>query len=250
MDRSDSGATETAAPAFWFDAISWASPAMRLLESDIACASRCDLHVMISGENGAGKKTMAQRLHRQSRRAPAPLVITRLTDEATSSEILAPWLLDSARGGTIMLEHPQLMSPSVQTRLLEYLERSSAKKTQLGTELKHDVRLLTVTSDDLFGFVETDRFSDALFYRLNTIHLIVPPLRDRREDVRPLLDYFLSAYSRTARPRFSADAWERLTTYAWPGNVEELRAAIEQLVSRELSRPIELCDLPSEMNQD
>lgn len=249
MDLTTSGAMLSAKPAHRWEAIAWASSAMRNLEGDIASARQLDCNVMISGEDGVGKKAVAQRLQRQSRRALRPFVVMHASDVLNRTDVIIPALLESAQNGTILFENPHRMALPVQSRLLKCIEHGTVRgRTRPQFVDDYDVRFLTVTSCDLFGLVQIDRFCESLFYRLNPIHLIIPPLRERPEDISILLGHFFSTDRRaTTLPRFSAAAWERVVTYPWPGNVRELRAAAATLASRELPRPVEPDDLPTYM---
>jgi two-component system nitrogen regulation response regulator NtrX len=185
---------------------------MRDLEADIACALRFDLNVLVTGESGAGKTSIARRIYREGCRPT---------------------------NGTIFVDDPERMSVPTQLRLLRVIEETTARG--------HRVRLITVTASDLFELVQFEQFCEPLFYRLNTIHLAVPPLRDRPEDIPLLLRYFLSLYARRSVPRFSTAAWQRLVTYAWPGNLRELRVVAQTLAVRELPRLVEPADLPPDI---
>jgi DNA-binding NtrC family response regulator len=247
MNLTPSGAMLAGTPAHRLEAIAWASSAMRSLEVDIGCARTLDCNVMISGETGVGKKAVAHRLHRQSRRASRPLVVMR-APALNSTDLLTPSLLEAAPDGTILVEDPQRMSPPVQSGLLQFVERRRSRGgARQGVVDSHDVRVLTVTSCDLFELVRLDQFCESLFYRLNPIHLIIPPLRERPEDIAVLLEYFFSIHGRATVLRLSDAAWQQIVTYTWPGNVRELRAVAATLSSRELPRFIESDDLPPYM---
>jgi DNA-binding NtrC family response regulator len=198
---------------------------------------------MISGESGVGKKAVAHRLHRQSGRSSRPLVIMPAPD-ALSSTDLTESLRAASPDSTILLEDPQRTSPFVQSLLLQFVERRiSPAAATAGNVNSHDMRFLTITSCDLFELVRRDQFCESLFYRLNPIHLVIPPLRARPEDIAVLLEHFFSIYPRAARPRLSAEAWHQVITYAWPGNIRELKAVAATLIARELPHPFESDDL-------
>jgi len=228
-----------------FDAPIWASLAMREMEADIACAVRCELNVLITGEKGVGKTSVAERIHRQSRRASVPLVIARAPGGVEAPDRFERALLEAFPDGAVLLENPELLSPEMQSRLERFVERveirgsSRQAHAQIG-----QVRVITATSSDLFGLVRGRRFGESLFYRLNSIHLVIPPLRDRAEDIPALLQQFLSASAAAAPvPFLSAGARQELEAYRWPGNLLELRAVAETLAS--LDRPrVETDDLP------
>jgi two-component system response regulator AtoC len=245
MELSALGAMVTARSRLRPETVQWASAAMRNVELDIASARTLDCNVLISGESGVGKKTIACRLYRQSRRASKPLVIFSAADVLNSMELLNIALLEARPDGTILLEEPHRTSPSVQSRLLQFVERriGHSGAREIAGE-GHDVRLLTVTSRDLFELVQRDQFIESLFYRLNPIHLIIPPLRTRPEDIAVLLEYFFPLDAGVL-PALSADAWQQVIRHTWPGNVRELREVATALASRNLHRTIESADLPT-----
>jgi DNA-binding NtrC family response regulator len=229
--------------------VSWASSAMRDLETEIAFAVRCDLNVMITGEGGVGKKSIAHRVHRESR-AAAPLVIARSPGALDTAEALDRALLDAKPDGTVLLEDVDRMSRSMQSWLLDTIAKCRTRRSA-ARDLLHGghVRFVSTTSRDLFELVQFDQFSERLFYRLNTTHLIVPPLRERPEDIPVLLRHFFSLHTSTAVPRLSAAAWQRLMAYAWPDNLRELKTVADTLAVSRLPRLLEPDDLPPNIRQ-
>ena len=226
------------------DAMFWASRAMLALEEDIACALRCDLNVMVSGERGVGKTAVARRIHFESRRGRGPLVISRTDDTAGA---LHPAALNAPSGATILVHDPDRLSPSMQCRLLTLIERGTmrpARTVRLGAA-NHGLRFITTTRSDLLELVRCERFDESLFYRLNPIHLVIPPLRVRPEDIPLLLCHFMLQFAGTA-PRLSPAAWDALVKYEWPGNVCELKAVAARLASVE-RRMLQPSDLPPEI---
>jgi two-component system response regulator AtoC len=221
----------------------WASMAMRELDRDIACAVQFDARVMISGEKGAGKKFVAHLIHQRSARGKTPFVIANCRDlmedglRSGSADQFKHGLLMTADNGTLLIEEIDKIPAPMQPRLLQFLE----------SEMKNhsDLRLMTATSTDLFARVRSKLFSEHLFYRLNRIHLVIPALRDRVEDIPILFRHYLSFYARTEVPRLSTAAWDRLGAYAWPGNVQELKAVTKTVAVHELARLVEPDDLPS-----
>jgi DNA-binding NtrC family response regulator len=226
------------------DAMFCASRAMLALEEDIDCAVRCDVNVMVSGERGVGKTSVARRIHFGSRRGRVPLVISRTNDAAGE---LDPAMLNATHGATVLVEDPERLSPAAQGRLLRFIEQRATRGGPAGRTFvpNHGLRFITTTRSDLFELVRRQRFDESLFYRLNAIHLVVPPLRVRREDIPPLLCHFMSQFARTA-PRLSPAAWDFIVKYPWPGNIRELKALAATLASIE-RRMLQPSDLPPEI---
>jgi DNA-binding NtrC family response regulator len=239
-----SGAASSSSPVFRRDAMFWASRAMLALEEDIDCALRCDLNVMVSGERGVGKTSVARRIHFESRRGRIPLVISRTSDAAGE---LDPAMLNATHGVTVLVEDPERLSPAMQCRLLRFIEHRTTRGGPTGSTFvpNHGLRFITATRHDLFELVRFQRFDKSLFYRLNAIHLVVPPLRVRREDIPPLLCHFMSQFARTA-PRLSPAAWDFIVKYPWPGNIYELKAVAATLASIE-RRMVQPSDLSPEI---
>jgi DNA-binding NtrC family response regulator len=229
----------------------WASAAMRELEHDIACAIQSDARVLISGERGTGKKLIAHLIHQQSARGQAPFIIANGQDIAESlsqsrpgSDSAQPFkhgLWKRANNGILLIEEIDKIPMPMQLQLLQFLE----------SEMKNgsDVRLMTATHTDLFARVRANQFSDDLFYRLNLIHLVIPALRDRPEDIPILFRHYLSSYARAEVPRLSTAAWDQLVAYPWPGNVQELKAVTEKMAVHALPRLVEPEDLPSHLGR-
>jgi DNA-binding NtrC family response regulator len=209
--------------------LKWVSPIMRPLEDDMACAIQSDSNVLISGESGAGKKFVAQAIHQRSRRRSAPFVI-------------ANWpacFSNAAGNGTLLIDDIEKITPRLQLELLRFTDRDSTNPCEL--------RLMTVASTDVFARVQINQFRSDLFYRLNVMHLKIPALRDRPEDIPILFHHYLRGYARAHLPRLSSAATQRLVAYAWPGNVSELKTTARALAQQDLARLIEPNDLPSPM---
>ncbi len=220
---------------------------MRTLEHDMACAIQSDASIMISGESGAGKKFVARLIHQRSARGQAPFIIANCQDimesvphDSLGSGLADPFkhgLLKTADNGTLLIEEVDKIPVPMQPYLLRFLE----------SEMKNssDLRLVTATRTDLFARVRSNQFNNALFYRLNCIHLVIPALRDRPEDIPILFRHYLSFYARAEVPRLSTAAWDRLVAYPWPGNLQELKAVTEKVAVHDRARLVEPDDLPS-----
>jgi transcriptional regulator with PAS, ATPase and Fis domain len=208
-------------------------------------AAESDAKVLITGESGVGKELFAREIHQRSRRANAPLITVNcagLTETLLESELFGhdrgsftgayrdkPGKLELAAGGTLFLDEVGEMSLRMQALLLRFLENGEVQRVGSSERLRQvDARVITATNRNLADRVASGDFREDLLYRLRVIHIHVPPLRDRRPDIRPLVEFFAS---RRARPvKFSEPAMELLQRYRWPGNVRELQNVVEQAI--------------------
>ena len=243
------------------------SSACRAIENEIECASNTDAKVLITGESGVGKEVVAKLIHHRSRRARSPLVTINcagIPDTLLASELFGHvrgsftdayrdkegWL-EQANGGTIFMDEIGEMSTQMQSLLLRFLENGEIQR--VGSERRTtsvDVRVITATNRRLLERVATGEFREDLFYRLNVVHIEIPPVRERREDIPVLLAHFLRECSLTHRvelPELSPDAQAQLEAYGWPGNVRQLRNVVERLVVRAGRGIITSADLPREV---
>jgi DNA-binding NtrC family response regulator len=139
-----------------------------------------------------------------------------------------------------VIEDAERMSPGFQSRLLAYIEQQPAPPAA-----GRHVRFITVANSSLFDLVRCDEFCEPLFYRMNTIHVMIPPLRDRPGDIPVLLRHFMSTAGQLRPARLTPAAWQRLMTYEWPGNIPELREVADALIALRIERAIDLPDLPA-----
>jgi transcriptional regulator with PAS, ATPase and Fis domain len=223
-------------------------------------AARSDAKVLITGESGVGKDLIAQHIHAHSQRTRGSYVAVNcagLTESLLESELFGhvrgsftgayrdkPGKLQIADRGSLFLDEVGEMSLRMQALLLRFLENGEIQSVGSDkTRCTVDVRVIAATNRDLAELVGQGQFREDLLYRLRVIHLHVPPLRDRRDDIRPLALHFLA---RAERPVLLSDeAWEALERYRWPGNVRELQNVIEQVVWLAADdRPLSLQDLP------
>jgi transcriptional regulator with PAS, ATPase and Fis domain len=238
---------------------------IKRLREDIAYAARADAKVLITGESGAGKELVARAIHDGSARSSGPFMTINcagIPETLLESELFGhvrgsftgafrdrPGLLESARRGTVFLDEVGEMSLRMQGLLLRFLETGEIQR--VGADLmvqRVDVRVVAATNRPLNQDIEEKRFRSDLYYRLNVIHLVVPSLRERRDDVPLLLKHFVDSYARrynTTPCQFSDEAQAMLTAYDWPGNVRELERVIERVVTMTPSGPIQLDDLPA-----
>ena len=251
MNRRTSPGASSGTNTHGAQGLPWANAAMRELEVDIACAIQSDAKVMITGESGVGKRFVAHLIHQRSRRGPAPFVIVNCQDIAGSRpqskpdcESAQPFThgsLKRADNGTLLIDEIQKIPMPMQLQLLRSIESEMTNGS--------NVRLITATRTNLLERVRSNQFRNDLFYRLNVIHLIIPALRDRPEDIPILFHHYLSLNARADVPRLSAAAVQRLVAYPWPGNVQELKAAAETLAVQDLPRLVEPDDLPSHIGR-
>jgi NtrC-family two-component system response regulator AlgB len=232
---------DEAAPEVTFETL---SPRMRALLDVLDKAARHDVPVLLSGENGTGKSALARRVHQTSGRAKGPFVVVNcptLSEELLASELFGhvrgaftgavrdqPGRVESADDGTLFLDEIGELSPTLQAKLLRFVQEKAFERVGENTTRTADVRIVAATNRDLPAEVAAGRFREDLLYRLNTFELAVPPLRQRREDIAPLGRRFLAFFARGRALELDADAEAALVAYAWPGNLRELRNAMER----------------------
>jgi DNA-binding NtrC family response regulator len=205
-----------------------------------------DSTVLVSGETGSGKEMVAKLLHARSGRAKRPFVVVEcaaLQEELLQSELFGhergaftgadrkkPGLFEVADGGTIFLDEIGEVSPTTQVKLLRVLDSSTFRHVGGTSEINVDVRVVAATNRDLEGMVRQGLFREDLFYRLSTIILKVPPLRERGDDIDLLADHFIKILNDrfSLRKRIGPHARELLRLHGWPGNVRELLHAVER----------------------
>src|SRR6202789_1830829 len=202
--------------------------------------------VLLTGESGTGKDQLARWIHERGSRHDAPFLkidCASLPSELVESELFGhergaftgavarkPGRLEMAQTGTIVLDEIAALAPGMQAKLLRVLEERSFERLG-GTEtLRMEARLMALTNTDIAKAVETGRFREDLFFRLNVLAIHVPPLRERRADIVPLASHFLARLTPVhgrAEASFDPESLKVLQAYAWPGNVRELKNAVE-----------------------
>lgn len=244
-----------------------ASPAIATLQDEIFYAARCDAKVLITGESGAGKEIVARLIHAASARSRAALVTVNCA--ALSETLLETELFGHVRGsftgayrdrlgafeqahkGTVFMDEVGETSPRMQGLLLRFLETGEIQRVGSDqVQNRVDVRVVAATNRVLVEAVANKTFREDLYYRLNVIHLRVPPLRERAEDIPELLRFFLDQFSRQYQvecPTLTAEATQTLLEHPWPGNVRELKNVVERLVVRDKGGEIRRDDLPLEL---
>ena len=225
------------------------SPAMQRLLTMIKKVAVTDANVLITGENGTGKELIAKMIHRYSPRAAETLIIVDMgavTETLFESELFGhvkgaftdakadrSGKFEAADGGSLFLDEIGNLSYPLQAKLLSALQTRHITRVGSDKSISVDIRLISATNKNLFKSVKKGEFREDLLYRINTIHLEVPPLRERREDIPQLADFFLRRLARKygkSDLKLGEKALCKLESYAWPGNVRELEHAIEKAV--------------------
>ncbi|PKP52486.1 MAG: sigma-54-dependent Fis family transcriptional regulator [Bacteroidetes bacterium HGW-Bacteroidetes-1] len=225
------------------------SPAMQKVMSTVNKVAKTDANILILGENGTGKEVIARALHRASQRAGEVFIsvdLGAITESLFESELFGykkgaftdakedrAGRFEAAHKGTIFLDEIGNLSPNLQSKLLSVLQ--SRKVVRLGSskEITIDVRLICATNMPLYQMVNEGKFRQDLLYRINTVEIKLPALRERTEDIEPLVDHFLDLYCKKykmPKKRLNASTLKRLCTHHWPGNIRELQHAVERAV--------------------
>jgi DNA-binding NtrC family response regulator len=238
------------------------SPVMRPVLDIIARVGPSDANVLITGEHGTGKGLVAQALHTASPRASRAMVTINaggVSEGVFESELFGHvkgaftdarqdriGRFEMADGGTLFLDEIANVPLGQQQKLLRVLERGEFERLGSSTTRKADVRLISATNADVDAEVVAGRFRQDLLFRLNTVEVQLPPLRDRREDIPLLAEHFLAIHAvryRKALAGFESAAMQALCLYPWPGNVRELDHAVERAVLMAQSDQIRVGDL-------
>ena len=225
------------------------SAALHHVIDQIRLVARTDVNVLIQGESGVGKEVIAKAIHAMSRRRHKPLVIVNcgaIPEGLIESELFGAEKgaftgaverrsghFEEADGGTIFLDEIGEMPLAAQVRLLRVLETGEYSRVGSSTLRKTDARVIAATNKDLAAEVRAGRFREDLYYRLSIVEIKVPPLRERPEDILPLLDAFLHEFAQrynTPAKTLTPEARQMLVRYRWPGNVRELKNLAQQIV--------------------
>ncbi|MBW2066714.1 MAG: sigma-54-dependent Fis family transcriptional regulator [Deltaproteobacteria bacterium] len=225
--------------------------------------------VLITGPSGTGKELIAKAIHYESPRKDRPFISMNcgaLTETLLESELfghergaftgavaLKKGRFELADGGTLFLDEVGEMPSALQVKLLRVLQEMEFERVGGTRTIRVNVRLLSASNRDLKEDVQTGRFRKDLYYRLNVIHIEVPPLKERTEDIRPLVHHFIKKYRQEqgrGDMELTPDAWKALYSYSWPGNVRELENVIERAVVLNPGERIGLDDLPPELLGD
>lgn len=266
---SDSGARASGARSKTNVELSGQSAETRALQQEIERVARSDAKVLITGESGVGKEIVARSIHVRGPRSAhvfAPVNCAGLPETLLESELFGhvkgsftgayrdkPGKLETAHMGTIFLDEVGEMTLRMQGLLLRFLETGELQKVGAdGSGRIVNVRVIAATNRNLREMITQGTFREDLFYRLNVIHIVVPPLRERREDIPALIDRFLGQFAAANRSTISSvsqPAMKALYDYSWPGNVRELENVIERLVVTVQGPTIEVDHLSPEIRE-
>jgi two-component system response regulator AtoC len=225
------------------------SPQMREIQQVIEQAARADVTVLVCGETGVGKELVARAIHAHSLRRRAAFIkvnCAAMPRELLESELFGhergaftgahqrkPGRFELADGGTIFLDEIGELHAALQAKLLHVLQDGEFSRVGGRHNIRVDVRTICATNRDLAREVAAGRFREDLFYRLNVINILVPPLRERREEIPGLVDYFVQRYSRVfnvAERELSPEVMQAFLAYHWPGNIRELENFIKRMI--------------------
>lgn len=225
------------------------SSVMEKVRRDIAKVAATDATVLILGENGTGKDLAAQAIHHASDRRGQPLVcvdMASLNEQIIESELFGHvkgaftgadqgriGRFEAAKGGTLFMDEIGNLGPGVQAKLLRALQDGAIVRTGSNESIDVDVRVISATNQPLYEMIETDAFREDFLFRLNTIEIHLPPLRERGGDVELLFQHFLQLYQAKHQKEFKAPSGkllEHLLSYDWPGNIRELQHSVERAI--------------------
>ncbi|MDP8979125.1 MAG: sigma 54-interacting transcriptional regulator [Acidobacteriota bacterium] len=234
-------------PNVGFEIIAESEEMQRLMHFARRVAASEVSTILLRGESGAGKDVIANFLHHGSARASQPFLAINcaaIPDTLLESELFGyekgaftdaraqkKGILELASGGTVFLDEIGEMAPSLQAKLLRVLEEQKVRRLGGAADVDVDLRVITATNQDLAQAIQQGRFRLDLYYRINVIQIVVPPLRDHKQDLLPLANHFIASYNRKfkrAIQGLSPEAAEALLAHDWPGNIRELRNAIER----------------------
>ncbi|MGC2527093.1 MAG: sigma-54 dependent transcriptional regulator [Candidatus Acidiferrum sp.] len=243
-----------------------ASTAMQKVYQSVEALAGTNASVVLRGESGVGKELVASAIVQCGNRADKPYIClncSALPESLMESELFGyekgaftgadeakPGLIESAHGGTLFLDEITTLHPSLQSKLLRALQERSVQRLGGRTARKIDFRLIAATNEDLEDCVRKGRFREDLYFRINVVPIIVPPLRERKGDISLLVDHFLRIYCASSKKPLKAvkpDVLEIFEDYKWPGNVRELENVTQRLVVMVNSPVITLEHLPQQL---
>jgi len=251
---------------FGFEGVIGNSPQMHRLITLLQQIAPTDSTVLIQGENGTGKELVARAIHQNSRRKSKPFVplnISALSESILESELFGHekgsftgaerrrvGQFEFANGGTLFLDEVGEMPMNTQIKLLRVLEDGHITRVGANEQIRVNVRLVAATNADLKEMVRAGTFRMDLYYRLNVVNILLPPLRERKVDLPLLMDHFLKEMSNRHGKQvqgFSKAAQSALVAYDWPGNIRQLRNTVERMLVVDLDGLLDIDDLPDDI---
>ncbi len=241
------------------------APCMVRLHDQIARVATTDFAVLVEGESGSGKELVARRIHEQSARQGGPFVAVNcaaIVDTLVEAELFGiedrtatgvrgrAGKFELANEGTVFLDEVADLSARAQAKLLRVVQELAIERVGSHSTRVLDVRLIVATNRRLKSMVARHRFRSDLFYRLGGVEIHVPPLRERRSDIRLLAEHFLRQHETPPRRCLAPCAMDALMAHDWPGNVRELRRVIEHVLAFSGNGPIRVEDLPAAITGD
>ncbi|MBN1758968.1 MAG: sigma 54-interacting transcriptional regulator [Chitinispirillaceae bacterium] len=244
------------------------SHVMQELYSLIELAAGSNATILLYGETGTGKELAAEAIHERSSRSGGPLVkinCSALPEALLESELFGhvrgaftgairdkPGRFETADGGTLFLDEIGELSLLIQVKILRFLQEREFERVGENSTRKADVRIIAATHRDLLRLVSQGIFREDLYYRLKVFPLRLPPLRERKEDIGPLVEHFIARFNRETKKRITGlthDAAVTMMDYCWPGNIRELENAVEHAFVTCQDEQIDLFDLPMEIRK-
>jgi DNA-binding NtrC family response regulator len=242
------------------------SPAMQTVFRKIKKLANSEVSVLVTGETGTGKELVAQAIHFEGKRKgkpfiaincggiPSELLETELFGHEkgsfTSAEAAKVGKFELANGGTIFLDEIGNMPLTMQAKMLRVLQENEIERVGGTSPIPVDIRVIAATNEDLQKQIKSGKFRQDLFHRLNVVNLELPPLRDRKDDIVLLAQYFFDKYNKQYNgcfKRIGADVWEYLKQYLWPGNIRELQHLFQRIITLEEDDAILPQHLPLEI---
>lgn len=222
-----------------------------------------DAEILITGPTGVGKELYARYVHQRSPRVKAafvPINCGAIPDTLLENELFghvggaftgaqpqSEGLVAAAEGGTLFLDEIDTLSLPCQVKLLRFIQEKEYRRLGESRTRKANVRFIAATNVDLLASVQAKKFREDLFFRLRVVPIEVPPLNERPEDIRPVFEEYIGYYATLyglSEISLSAEAWERVEAYSWPGNIRELENSVQYLTCLQTGRPIQVEDLP------
>lgn len=241
------------------------SSAAALVRSSIDKIAPTNSRILIQGPAGVGKELAARLIHQNSNRSEGQFVVVNAAtiapermeqvlfgEEDSDGRVVSVGLFERAHSGTLLLDEVADMPPGTQAKILRTLTDQRFQRVRGRSDVKVDVRVISSTTKDMSAEIEAGRFREDLFYRLNVVPLVIPPLTDRRDDIPELIEYFIDRIAQSsglAHRSFASDAIALLQSMDWPGNVRQLRNMVERVLilsPASASGPITCDELPRE----